>query len=186
MRAGTRSRRPDGACRPLRTGHRTRRTASATKHGGRAALHPRVHLRERALARGAGAGLLWAPLRKPHENALDPHWLRRGSVTDVEHPELGRSFRYATQQVDATATGWSRPARAAASTKTPTRSTAPSTRGAPASAPRPRRRTPVSASPRGKPFALDGIRVLDFTWFLASAGGTRFLPRSARNASKSS
>jgi crotonobetainyl-CoA:carnitine CoA-transferase CaiB-like acyl-CoA transferase len=30
-------------------------------------------------------------------------------------------------------------------------------------------------SRRGKPFALDGIRVLDFTWFLASAGGTRFL-----------
>src|SRR5262249_51408827 len=28
---------------------------------------------------------------------------------------------------------------------------------------------------RGMPFALDGIRVLDFTWFLASAGGTRFL-----------
>ncbi len=27
----------------------------------------------------------------------------------------------------------------------------------------------------GKPFALDGIRILDFTWFLASAGGTRFL-----------
>ena len=36
------------------------------------------------------AGMLWAPLRKPHENALDPHWLARGSFTDVEHPELGR------------------------------------------------------------------------------------------------
>jgi crotonobetainyl-CoA:carnitine CoA-transferase CaiB-like acyl-CoA transferase len=30
-------------------------------------------------------------------------------------------------------------------------------------------------SPRGKPFPLHGIRILDFTWFLASAGGTRFL-----------
>src|SRR5262249_56404683 len=30
-------------------------------------------------------------------------------------------------------------------------------------------------SRRGKPFALDNIRVLDFTWFLASAGGTRFM-----------
>jgi crotonobetainyl-CoA:carnitine CoA-transferase CaiB-like acyl-CoA transferase len=30
-------------------------------------------------------------------------------------------------------------------------------------------------SPRGKPFALHGVRILDFTWFLASAGGTRFL-----------
>ena len=26
------------------------------------------------------AGMLWAPLRKPHENAVDPHWLARGSV----------------------------------------------------------------------------------------------------------
>src|SRR5262249_61381172 len=30
-------------------------------------------------------------------------------------------------------------------------------------------------SPRGKPFPLRNIRILDFTWFLASAGGTRFL-----------
>ena len=39
----------------------------------------------------------------------------------------------------------------------------------------PSRRAPAKPSRRGKPFALDGIRVLDFTWFLASAGGTRFL-----------
>jgi crotonobetainyl-CoA:carnitine CoA-transferase CaiB-like acyl-CoA transferase len=32
---------------------------------------------------------------------------------------------------------------------------------------------PLSA--RGKPFALRGVRILDFAWFLASAGGTRFL-----------
>jgi crotonobetainyl-CoA:carnitine CoA-transferase CaiB-like acyl-CoA transferase len=30
-------------------------------------------------------------------------------------------------------------------------------------------------SPHRKPFPLHGIRILDFTWFLASAGGTRFL-----------
>ena len=30
-------------------------------------------------------------------------------------------------------------------------------------------------SRRGKPFPLHGIRILDFTWFLASAGGTRFM-----------
>ena len=30
-------------------------------------------------------------------------------------------------------------------------------------------------SPHGKPFPLQGIRILDFSWFLASAGGTRFL-----------
>src|SRR5207244_3739622 len=33
------------------------------------------------------AGLLWAPLRKPHENALDPHWLKRGSFGEVHNHE---------------------------------------------------------------------------------------------------
>ena len=38
-------------------------------------------------------------------------------------------------------------------------------------------RAPVAEalSPRGKPFPLHGVRILDFTWFLASAGGTRFM-----------
>ena len=44
------------------------------------------------------AGLLLAPLRKPHENALDEHWLRRHTYTDIEHPELARSFRYTTSK----------------------------------------------------------------------------------------
>ncbi len=44
------------------------------------------------------AGLLWAPLRKPHENALDEHWLTRKTFADVEHTELGRSFRYPTSK----------------------------------------------------------------------------------------
>ena len=41
----------------------------------------------------------------------------------------------------------------------------------------PRAHWPVAEelSPHGKPFPLHGIRILDFTWFLASAGGTRFL-----------
>ena len=51
--------------------------------------------------------MLWAPLRKPHENAIDPHWLARQSCTDIEHPELGRSFRYATSKWIATANAWS-------------------------------------------------------------------------------
>ena len=53
------------------------------------------------------AGMLWAPLRKPHENAVDPHWLARHSCTDVEHPELGRAFRYATSKWISTANTWS-------------------------------------------------------------------------------
>jgi crotonobetainyl-CoA:carnitine CoA-transferase CaiB-like acyl-CoA transferase len=121
------------------------------------------------------AGMLWAPLRKPHENALDPHWLARKSCTDVEHPELGRSFRYATSKWVATDTAWSVGRRAPllnedAATVTPERP-----RDLPAIAPGARPPAHEQLSPRGKPFPLDGIRILDFTWFLASAGGTRFL-----------
>ncbi len=121
------------------------------------------------------AGMLWAPLRKPHENAIDPHWLARKSCTDVEHPELGRSFRYATSKWISTANSWSVGRRAplldedAAAVMTPVK----------------RERPVVDASAhvdaggqpsrRGKPFPLHGIRILDFTWFLASAGGTRFM-----------
>ena len=50
------------------------------------------------------AGLLWAPLRKPHENALDEHWLQRKTFANVPHPELGRSFLYPTSKWLATRT----------------------------------------------------------------------------------
>ena len=52
------------------------------------------------------AGLLWAPLRKPHENALDEHWLARKTFAEVEHPELGRSFRYPTSKWLSNKTSW--------------------------------------------------------------------------------
>jgi crotonobetainyl-CoA:carnitine CoA-transferase CaiB-like acyl-CoA transferase len=121
------------------------------------------------------AGMLWAPLRKPHENALDPHWLARRSCTDIAHPELGRSFRYATSKWLGTATSWSVGRRAPLLNEDARAVTMPPERDLPAidaSA-----HLPVSEqlSPRGKPFPLHGIRILDFTWFLASAGGTRFL-----------
>src|SRR3989442_5385400 len=119
--------------------------------------------------------MLWAPLRKPHENAMDPHWLARQSCTDVEHPELGRSFRYATSKWLATGTSWSVGRRAPLLDED----------GKTVVLPRERDRTVIAASggapvdeglsPRGKPFPLHKIRILDFTWFLASAGGTRFL-----------
>jgi crotonobetainyl-CoA:carnitine CoA-transferase CaiB-like acyl-CoA transferase len=120
-------------------------------------------------------GMLWAPLRKPHENALDEHWQARESFTEVPHPELGRSFTYATSKWVGTATGWTVGRRAprlnedAATVGTPPPSHAPVIAAA--------AKPGASGAPsrRGKPFALDGIRILDFTWFLASAGGTRFM-----------
>ena len=51
----------------------------------------------------------------------------------------------------------------------------PAPRTAPVIASTPRVQPSEGLSPHGKPFPLHGIRILDFTWFLASAGGTRFL-----------
>ena len=58
------------------------------------------------------AGLLWAPLRKPHESALDEHWRARGSYAEVEHPEHGRAFTYAVSKWLSTETTWSTGRRA--------------------------------------------------------------------------
>lgn len=121
-------------------------------------------------------GLLWSPLRKPHENADDPHWLERETFSDVEHPELGRSFRYVTSKWLSTATSWQVGRRAPLLGE----DTA-AVLGAPKAPPRAelRPKAPNQPAPRlsaaGKPFVLQNVRILDFSWFLASAGGTRFM-----------
>ena len=116
------------------------------------------------------AGLLWAPLRKPHENAADPHWQARGSYADIAHPEHGRAFTYPVSKWIATATAWQEGRRApllgednAAIPPRPARVPAQARMGAPL------------RSRLGAPFPLQGVRIFDFSWFLASAGGTRFL-----------
>jgi crotonobetainyl-CoA:carnitine CoA-transferase CaiB-like acyl-CoA transferase len=121
------------------------------------------------------AGMLWAPLRKPHENAMDPHWLARRSCTDVEHPELGRAFRYATSKWLATRTSWSVGRRAPLLNEDAKTVLLPRERDLPVIDAAARPPVAEGRSPHGKPFPLHGIRILDFTWFLASAGGTRFL-----------
>jgi len=119
------------------------------------------------------SGLMWAPLRKPHENLSDPHWQARGSYSWIEHPALGRSLPYAAGKWMATATRWLavRPAPAlgqhTAEVLNEVRPAAVAVHSEPPGGPR--------RSARGKPFALQGIRILDFSWFLASAGGTRMV-----------
>ena len=120
-------------------------------------------------------GMLWAPLRKPHENALDPHWLARHSCADIEHPELGRSFRYATSKWLSTTTQWTVGRRAPQLNEDAATVNEPPVRPSPVVSATPLGIAGEGLSPRGKPFPLNGVRILDFTWFLASAGGTRFL-----------
>jgi crotonobetainyl-CoA:carnitine CoA-transferase CaiB-like acyl-CoA transferase len=123
------------------------------------------------------AGLLWAPLRKPHENAQDAHWLMRQTFADVEHPELGRSLRYATSKWISTANDWQVGRRApfiGEDTQAVLGSLAAhAARPHPLTVVKPRSSALPALSPHGKPFPLQGIRILDFSWFLASAGGTR-------------
>src|SRR6202044_1637652 len=121
------------------------------------------------------AGLLWAPIRKPHENALDEHWLTRRSFADVPHPEHGRSFRYPTSKWLSTATSW-QVGRRAPLLGEDTETVLSSTPRRPSVPAQPRgHANPRLSAAHGKPFPLQGVKILDFAWFLASAGGTRFL-----------
>ncbi len=121
------------------------------------------------------AGLLWAPLRKPHENALDEHWIQRKSFADVYHPEHNRSFCYPTSKWLSNETSWQVGRRAPLLGED-----TDSVLGAPARTPSvPAQPKPDTEARRSalhdKPFPLQGVKILDFAWFLASAGGTRFL-----------
>ncbi len=122
------------------------------------------------------AGLLWAPLRKPHENALDEHWLARHTFADVRasraRPLVPLSDQQMAQQHDELA---GRPARAAAR-RGHRGGARRGARGARTCRHTPRRvENPRRSALHDKPFPLQGIRIFDFAWFLASAGGTRFL-----------
>ncbi|MCW5653810.1 MAG: CoA transferase [Hydrogenophaga sp.] len=121
-------------------------------------------------------GLMWSPLRKPHENLDDPHWQARGSYAWIDHPELGRALPYPRGKWLSNTTAWQARRRApglgehTAEVLAQWCGGATRDAAAPPTAPRPAR-----LSARGKPFALQGIRILDFSWFLASAGGTRMV-----------
>ncbi|MGE3622116.1 MAG: CoA transferase, partial [Acidimicrobiia bacterium] len=135
----------------------------------------RKHTYERLpWAEAQKAGVVCAPLRKPHENVDDPHWRLRGSYAEVEHPEEGRSFTYAVRKWVSTEPSWvvGRRAPRLGEDADAVWDEVRRWRSRPRPAPRHR---PAALSVHGKPFALEGVRVLDFTWFLASAGGTRFL-----------
>jgi crotonobetainyl-CoA:carnitine CoA-transferase CaiB-like acyl-CoA transferase len=123
------------------------------------------------------AGVVCSPIRKPHENVLDTHWQSRGTFAEVEHPEIGRSFTYAVSKWVSTAPDFVVGRRAPllgedteAVKASLTTSVAPAVTAT---------RYPTAGraqlSAHNKPMPLAGVRVFDFSWFLASAGGTRFL-----------
>ncbi|MDB5413264.1 MAG: hypothetical protein JWR10_1599 [Rubritepida sp.] len=120
------------------------------------------------------AGLLWAPLRKPQENVADVHWQTRGTFAEVEHPEHGRSFHYPVSRWLSTGTSWQAGRRAPLLGEDTDAVLATLTPRVPTQPARPRAAGPARLSGWNKPFPLQGVRIFDFSWFLASAGGTRF------------
>ena len=130
-------------------------------------------------------GQLWAPLRKPHENALDPHWWERGSFANVPHPEVEQDgeaaqFTYTTSKWVASETSWRVGPRAPLLGEhneeiAAELAEAQSKPEPPASPPASMPADSGARSRWGTPFPLDGVRILDFTWWLASGGAPRFL-----------
>jgi crotonobetainyl-CoA:carnitine CoA-transferase CaiB-like acyl-CoA transferase len=122
-------------------------------------------------------GLPWTPVRRPEENAADEHWLQRGAFFEVEHPELDRTFLYTGGKWVTEELEWPRGPRPPLVGEHTDEVEAEWRRHrvdhVPAY-PSPRAAEPV-LSPHGKPFALSGVRVIDMSWMLASAGAGRFL-----------
>jgi crotonobetainyl-CoA:carnitine CoA-transferase CaiB-like acyl-CoA transferase len=118
-------------------------------------------------------GLPWAPVRKPEENLREEHWAHRETFFEIEHPELGATFTEIGAKWLAPGLPWRNGPRAPlvgehtdevlneAKTRTPTAIAPKATR-------------PTAVSKHGKPFALQGLRIVDLSWLLASGGAGRF------------
>ncbi|QIX53848.1 CoA transferase [Rhodococcus sp. DMU1] len=120
------------------------------------------------------AGVPWAPIRSPEENLGDEHWAKRGTFVEVPYPELGRTFTDVGPRWLSGEANWAAPRRAphlgehtaevlSAWAKTPITVAAP------------RRGSRVGAISASRPTVLDGVRVVDLSWMLASAGAGRIL-----------
>jgi crotonobetainyl-CoA:carnitine CoA-transferase CaiB-like acyl-CoA transferase len=116
-------------------------------------------------------GLPWAPCRRPEDNLGEEHWAQRQTFLDVEHPELGRTFREVGAKWFAPEVPWRVGPRAPMLGEHTDEVFAES----PAPAPAPVEPAEPVRSPYGAPFALQGVRIIDLSWLLASAGGARYL-----------
>lgn len=122
------------------------------------------------------AGVVCSPLRKPHENATEEHWRARGTFAEIEHPELGRTFTYAVSKWRSTEPDWTVGRRAPLLGEHTAAILAELAKDAPVAEVQTSTRAPQGPlSVHGKHFPFAGVRIFDFSWFLASAGGTRFL-----------
>lgn len=121
------------------------------------------------------AGLLWAPLRRPEENLADEHWWVRGSIQQVPRRDMPGELAYAVRKwVSSDGPCWQAGGPAPCLGEHTDQVLSAHRQPVPLLAAARKEDPPVEVSKWGRPFALENVRILDFSWFLASAGGTRF------------
>jgi crotonobetainyl-CoA:carnitine CoA-transferase CaiB-like acyl-CoA transferase len=125
---------------------------------------------------GQDEGLPWSPVRRPEENVGEEHWAQRETFFDVTYPELGKTFTQVGAKWVAPGLAWRTGPRAPLLGEHNAEVlghdgdlTAPAVCRAEKTA----SGVPL-LSKHGKPFALSGVRIVDLTWMLASAGAGRF------------
>ncbi len=135
------------------------------------------HLYERDLWKdGQDEGLPWSPVRRPEENVGEEHWAQRETFLEVEYPELGKTFTQVGAKWVAPGLPWRTGPRAPLLGE---HNAEVLEEIGPCKAPAACRKEKGSSnapllSKHGKPFALSGVRIVDLTWMLASAGAGRF------------
>jgi crotonobetainyl-CoA:carnitine CoA-transferase CaiB-like acyl-CoA transferase len=131
------------------------------------------HLFQRDLWKdGQDVGLPWAPVRRPEENVGEAHWAERETFMQVDYPEVGKTLTQVGAKWVAPGLPWRTGPRAPLLGEHTAEFLADTgVREAPAV--RTSEKAPVF-SKLGKPFALGGVRIVDLTWMLASAGAGRF------------
>lgn len=131
---------------------------------------------EEAWHKGQQARMLWAAIRKPEENLVDRHWAARSTFAEIEHPELERSFTYPVARWESAEAPWQAGPRAPRVGEHTAEVLREAARGVKETL------KPVDLRPAvayvnrsGRKLPLEGVRILDLTWLLASAGGPKIL-----------
>ena len=121
---------------------------------------------------GQDEGLPWSPVRRPEENVGEEHWAQRETFMQVHYPEVGKTLTQVGAKWVAPGLPWRTGPRAPLLGEHTAEVLADI---GVRHAPEPTAQDKAAVlSKRGKPFALAGIRIVDLTWMLASAGAGRF------------
>jgi crotonobetainyl-CoA:carnitine CoA-transferase CaiB-like acyl-CoA transferase len=117
-------------------------------------------------------GMTWAPVRRPEENTVDEHWRSRETFLDVHRPELGKTFVEVGAKWMCPEVHWRPGPRSPLLgehndeiLQIPAK---------PAAASRPEF-APSASSGNKRKRPLEGIKFIELSWLLASAGAGRYI-----------